>query len=86
MRYYLLVADKRPEVVVSIGQMYEEGSDDLRRDYEKAYQYYCDGCDRGIQEAYNKLGGMYKQVELYGSIGKIREARLGQGQRVLHEG
>lgn len=42
--------------------MYEEGSDDLRRDYERAFQCYYEGCNKGVPEAFNKVGSMYKQV------------------------
>jgi TPR repeat protein len=43
--------------------IYEEGLDDVKKNYERAFEYYYEACNRNVAEGFKKLSIMYRYVK-----------------------
>lgn len=53
-------------------ELYEQGSPDLKQNFEQAFNYYYTACNHQIPEAFTHIGNMYKNV----SMNSFREDML----------
>ena len=64
LRLYEEASKTKPEALVSIGLVYEEGSELVARNYEKAFNFYFEACNRGVAEGFGKVAAMYRFVSV----------------------
>lgn len=67
--------------------IYEEGLDDVKKNYERAFEYYYEACNRNVAEGFKKLSIMYRYVkEWMIMIGSLCKERWEKGWWIFKEG